>query len=264
MEKLDETGGLSNSKLWIAGMLSVLMLMTGLLISWNAQASGQASPASAKRPWQKIDDKAKAVKVGDRQATETLVDEIFTSFNWNAQLIGATTHIKERVVRSEMSYHNGSSRGIPEAHVANLINGWAARFNAPDYARTSQEEVRTIRVRLQPILPHLIDQGSSSKPVDLESLRQKKSLSSFLSPAEALYVTLALLDQKALNDNFQLTPAERAQRGRAKNIPPAPVSAETTRQQEMRRLIEREASNLGLLGIAALADEALNRLGMEQ
>lgn len=77
----------------------------------------------------------------------------------------------------------------------------------PDYAKTSPLQVRHLRLSLLPYLPHFIAQEDFADRTTANLNRHFK-IGNKMSPLEAAYLVLAVVQQKRNNSAFQLTPKE--------------------------------------------------------
>jgi hypothetical protein len=115
---------------------------------------------------------------------------------------------KERLFRAEISFRRGDLPGARETAIVHLIDGLAQRLDAPDYARSDQDEVHQLRLTLSYMTPHIVvatpEATGASDP-------DSRKLTEVLSPIEAVFVTRYLLMQKQLSEMYQTTPSERSQ-----------------------------------------------------
>lgn len=162
------------------------------------------------RPEALIDLGAKAITNGNEASIRNLADAVFHVPSLDAIPDTIAQPFKERLIRSEIGYRQGQSKGISEENLVRVIDELAQRFKAPEYARTSQDEVRDLRLALSHSMPHFIPQQSPANQTESEQ-RIGFSVSPMMSPLEAVYVAQALILQKQVNEYFQLTQPERAE-----------------------------------------------------
>ena len=152
---------------------------------------------------------------------------------------------------------------------ANML---ADKLQAPAYARTSEYEVKILRASMLSLLPNLI---ARERPGDAGSTEQIGSpLNPKLSPVEAAFLTLTLLQQKQSNSEYQLTYDERVAQWAARYSasPPGskaeagrPVEVNTSgRAEEMRRAIDFAASYIPVADLLNLPAQALDALGIQR
>lgn len=152
-------------------------------------------------PRAKLGRKAKATRGADPIAVRDLTDEAFNAFALPEVPVFTQEGMKERLVRAELNYRKGADKGISEVQVARTVNELANKLQIPDYAKVSPAMVRLARVGLMLELPHFIAQDA---PAGKKRKKIGSSINPFMSPLEATSVTLFLLQQKMLNDAFQV------------------------------------------------------------
>src|SRR5713226_286554 len=154
-------------------------------------------------PLARLDRKAKATKGASPFAVRELTDEVFTTFAPPEVPTFTQEAMKDRVARAEVNYRQGADKGIPEFRVSKTVNELAVKFELPDYAKVSPAMVRAIRVGLMFEMPNLIAQDD---PGDKSHKRKiGSSINPFMSPLEAATVTMFFLQQKMINDAFQVS-----------------------------------------------------------
>lgn len=146
------------------------------------------------------------------------------------------------------------------------INGLVSRVGAPDYARTSLEQVRYLRTALMMHSPHLVAAGERSP--------QETELPRTLSPVEATYLTLSLIHQKLNNPKYQEDESgsswlqrrqnetlERSQTQNQNSGGPRLLPINSPRSSEMRGVV---ANVVTLSSAGALPDMVLDDLGVSR
>lgn len=131
-----------------------------------------------------------------------MVDEAFQLMALDDLPVTLTDSLKDRVARAEITYRKGESAGVPEIDVVRAINGLMMRFNAPEWAKTYDDEVKSSRVGLAELCPNLVTfsgAGASSQ------------ISSVMSPTEAVYLFSVIFEQKRSNGLYQMTYTEKKQ-----------------------------------------------------
>lgn len=194
--------------LFVLGSLTI-----GLTQHWLVSAQSQKDTnASAPRvqPYSQVDEKASAVNGPDEGAIRELADVVLRFVTENKVPSVFVGPYKERLVRTEINYRSGQKAGIPEENIVRVFDELTQALNAPEYARTDQEEVREMRLAISQIIPHLIvpqylgteEQSSTGLPY---------TVTPTMSPLEAMFVTRFLIMQKEINEFSQITPDERAE-----------------------------------------------------
>jgi len=264
-----------NLKKLVLPLLAFCLLVIGL--TWAGKSArvhseSQAQPEiQTKSGVQRINDKAKAVKGPDKAAIRGLTDEIMSQYGWDDAPAAVTESVKDRLVSAEAKFHNGNHKGISETDVSRAVNGFVAKFNTPDYSRTSPSEVKEVRGRLLTLLPDFVGRGR----VENGKGQAKKAGSQIaeMSPVEAAYTTMAVVYQKLNNPDFQKTQAERRASWIEKhsktpafpNKPDSePSASQTARQQEMDGVLKRVASTASIQDLFTLPDKVLDVLGIER
>jgi hypothetical protein len=238
----------------------------------------------AENPLADLNRKAKAARLGDPTAVRALTDEAFNTFAPAEVPVFTREVMKERVARAEVDYRRGVDKGISEVKVANTINELADKFQLPDYAKVSVAMVRTARVVLMLQLPNLVAQNNPA------SRNHKKTIGSSInpsmSPVEATTLTLFVLQQKMLNEAFQVTHSEfyagiqqrqveswrelRAKRnGDSKTIvdqqtAPSMQVRSNTRSDELRQAVNKAVAHMSPDVLLNLADSSLDTLGLKR
>lgn len=208
-----------------------------------------------------IDAKAAAIKGADEAAIASLVDEIFLGAGVDPEVAIATESTKTRLIRAELAFQTGKSKGVADTRVVYAANRLAARFNLPAYAYTSCFEVRKLRFRLLTLAPHLMGRQLRGSRATA-NIRQVE-----MSPVEAIYLLNMLIKQKLYNPEYQLTRKEVMATWAEVHTKPANktyLSAQANpRTSEMFAAIHVAAKNLSLRDALDLGDSCLTMLGIE-
>ena len=133
-----------------------------------------------------------------------LVDEIFNYPHSFGQIPPVMdTIVKERLTQAEMKYKLGLGPGVQESDIVHIANTLADKFQLPDYARTTPHQVEVLRFSYELSSP--VFMGGQAAQQDSETSRSGPAK---LSPAQATYLLLGLVDAKMMNPNYQLPPDE--------------------------------------------------------
>lgn len=181
----------------------------------------------------RLNEEARVAKGGQEDAVRALANDIFETFGMRTGSKAVMNPFQERIIQAELSYRNGTGQKIPEIKVVRMINGLVRKFGAPDYARTDLGEVRRLRMGLLTYLPGLVHSEDKISKREIGS-----SIHRLMSPLEAIYVTLLMLQQKQHNEEYQLLPSERAA-ARANN---SKVRQEDSNRQTEPQLILHQAT----------------------
>ena len=195
----------------------ILCVFTGLAFwlaaHWLAHAQSQESSKSQAaqfNPYPELDEKARAVKGADEKAIRELADAVFLVVTGDNVPSLFVSPYKEKLVRAEINYRSGQKAGIPEANIVRVIDELARTFDAPEYARTDEEEVRETRLSISFWVPHFIVHQAAGTGAE-SSTEPPYTVNSVMSPLEALFVTRFLIMQKEDNSSSQVTSTERAE-----------------------------------------------------
>lgn len=200
-------------------IISILLLIAlGSLTTWLTThwlVRGQSkqntdTAAQLPQPYAQVDEKASAVQGADEGAIRELADAVLLLVIGNNAPSVLVSPYKERLVRAEMNYRRGQKAGIPEVNIVCVIDELARELNAPEYARTDEDEVRQTRLAISYMMPHLIVHQPLSAEEE-SSLGLPFTVNPTMSPLEAVYVTRFLIMQKEINEFSQITRAERAE-----------------------------------------------------
>jgi len=204
--------------------------------------------------------KARAVnEIGGTANINSLVDEVFSTFR-----VDVTADVKARIANSENLYQQNQRDGVEEVKVVQAINGLQLYFNTPEFSKTDLYEVRKIRQDLQLYAPQFVGHGRLSEQNAVGNIRQ--TIVEKMSPAEAVFVTIALIYQKGTNGNYQVTFAERNARwadAHTKEIGQS-LEADPTRAGQLMTAVNAKLATMSLPDVAAVPNTALNILGIEQ
>ncbi len=174
---------------WIASLNTVHGLSRG-----EAAATARTS-----KPLASLNDKARAAKSGEEAAVRGLADEIFSQFDTEHAPAGLDDAIKDRLVRAEVNYRSSHGQGISDAQVVRMVNRLTHEIGAPSFARTDVFELRRLKTGLLPYTSDLQSRAAGN------AVGPKDPQASSMSPLEATYFAVLLVQQKRSNPEYQLT-----------------------------------------------------------
>jgi hypothetical protein len=152
--------------------------------------------------FQEIDNAALEAKSGKSKAIGNLVNSIFAQYGVDQLDSTLVATLKNRIVRAEI---NGQT--VTESQVVQSVNWLMGQFGAPTYAQTSLLQTRVLRNVSIGLMPNLFPNKDNSGTSGLA--RQVNSeLSSEMSACQALTLVLFITQQKILNEQFQMSPAQ--------------------------------------------------------
>lgn len=270
-------------------ILGLTLLLTGVLcagVMWhNARTHAQDQPLASSTNGRadsvtddSINDKAKKAQGNDERAVRELADEVFNTPYFAEMPETLRQTVKERVLRHEADYRKGK-KGVKEEQIVLTVNGLADKFELPDYAKTSPLQVRVLRARLRAGYPDFISQDASQQSRGVKK-KVGTHLKSEMSPLEAIFTTAVLLQQKLLNEDFQLAPGEYADNLHKKELEKWQAAreghqndggqkaklafVEKSKYRELREAIGRKATVMKTADLLALPDETLDALGIKR
>ncbi len=227
-------------------------------------------------PGKLIDQKASKLRAEDESSVRALADEIFNyPHAFGRMPIEVESGVKQRLVQAEVAFHNGKRSGVREEDVAALVNQIGNTLGLPSYARTTPKQVRTIRMSLFLESPRFMA-SRSVRP----DMRTGESISSEMSVLQAAHVTQVLLDQKFINPDFQVEPADWDQQFHQKMVERIKQAEATPQGQqsvtyhtfsrsnpkrlEMDRAFVSGASSLSVGDASSLVDQAFTILRLNR
>jgi hypothetical protein len=187
--------------------MMIVLGSAATVAAYVSQAGAQTVSDSDRRPiasHRSIEGKATLVKPDDPSSVAALVEEVFNfprAYPRLPTVLEAT--IKDRLAQAEMSYIRGGTPAVKEEDIVKLVNNMATKFGAPDYVRTTARQLRFLRMSLALVEPKFMGAG-----VARQSAKIGDPIGSSVSPLQAAHLLAALVDQKFLNPDFQVSPAD--------------------------------------------------------
>jgi hypothetical protein len=270
-------------------VLSLTLLLTGALaagVAWHStRTHAQDQPPAASTDGgansvtdDSINDKAKKAHGGDERAVRELADEVFNTPYFAEVPETIRQAIKERVLRHEADYRKGK-KGVKEEQVVQTVNGLADKFELPEYAKTSPLQVRVLRARLKGGYPDFIAPDTDPQNRGLKK-KVGARLKAEMSPLEAVFTTAVLVQQKLLNEDFQLGPGEYSDYLHKKELEKWHAAreghqgdhghkhqlgfVEKSKYRELREGIGRKAKQMNPADLLSLPDQTLDALGIKR
>src|SRR6202040_631946 len=138
----------------------------------------------------------------DGNSVRALVDEIFNSRNLSGEIPPVMdTIVKDRLTQAEMNYKLGRLPGVEVNGLVHLVNSLAEKFQLSDSARATVHQAEVLRFGLEIAMPTFMGLPSKFQPGN-----PVRTDSSAMSPAQATYLLLALINAKLLSPDYQLPP----------------------------------------------------------
>ncbi len=247
-------------------------IMVGWRLATLSRASNNNPLTSDQRGsmFDQIEEKAQRAKDGNEASIRELTDEIFSRLATADIPASTLLEMKDRLLRAELKYRR-DKKGCREIHIVKAINELAEKFAAPDYAKTSPLQVRALRVNLMGSVPSLI-----APETDKEKKLKKKvgdKINPNVSPLEAIFLTMLMVQQKMLNPVWQQTSTEFADSlrkhrpeensgGREHRLRADNLNREKSRV--MRRVVANKVKELGASDVHQLIAASLDTLGLDR
>jgi hypothetical protein len=213
----------------------------------------------------KLNDLAKTSDLTNTNEAEILLSEALRVSNAvDSSILSNSTEIKSRVIRAEAKFRNNQRDGISETNIAITINALATQFNAPDYAKTNELEVRELRVTAARIMPNFVGRYRITEEDKVSYVNQE--LNPKMSPIESVFTVGTLIFQKMHSPYYQMSSAEKQadwvnlhKPNVIDNLPD-----NLARQAEMDTIVSNGTRNMSLSAIKTTINQALDNLGIEQ
>lgn len=132
---------------------------------------------------------------------------------------------------AEMKYRNKNGSGVTETQIITSINLLGETLKVPDYARTTQAQMRTLRLSLAAASPVFM-----GDELPITELNEEESIQSSLSPLQAAHLLCTMLSQKCLNEAYEDA-----------DIDPTVMTEERNRQ--IKTLMEKDKVKDGCVGL---------------
>jgi hypothetical protein len=199
-----------------------------------------------------VNDQAVLARAGNSQAIASLSSTIFQRVGIPVEVADAF-HYTARLAQAETDYRNGMHAAVHEEDLVRAINNLAHTLGAPEWAYTTQPEVRKLRMEFMVRYPQLL---ANQVPPDEKGRFQ--ALSNNISPIEATFLATSLIYQKLYSPEYQMTAQEKAAGGKAA------ISAATFRQrtQQLSDILHGKTQNLSLFDLVHAADGLFSDLGI--
>jgi len=245
-------------------------------IGWRQTARSKPldSSLSQEAPVEQLNARAQAVKGDDVASIDGLATVLIASLIPLdlPEDVRATLHT--RLVAAEVDYRRGG-QGVSEGNVLRTVNDLAKEFATPEYAKTSMSQVRFLRTSMMGVFPNLLI------PQRINPNKSKESSShQSLSPMGAMLLTALLIQQKLINEEFQVEPKDWRDHLQKKNLEvwrtyrekksaPASGSRLSTRpdgakSKELRQLIEQRIATMSQTDVVNLTSAMLDKLGISR
>ncbi len=194
--------------LFAFGSLSIWLAGDWLVRGQSQRNTG--GPLPLPEPYARVDKRASAVRGANEEAIRELADAVLLLVIGDTVPDVLVNPYKERLVRAEINYRGGQKAGIPEVNIVRVVDELVRKLNAPEYARTDEDEVHDTRLAISYLMPHFIVH-QPFRSGEESFTETPNTVDPSMSPLEAVYVTRFLIMQKEINESSQITPTERAE-----------------------------------------------------
>jgi hypothetical protein len=195
-----------------------------------------------------IDALAAPVHRGDPNAIAQLSETIFQRVGIPPEVAGVF-HFSQRVAQAETDYRKGVQPAVHEEDLVMAHNNFARTLGLPEWAFTTPEEVRQVRMQFVARYPQLL--GNNAPP---DKTGRLALLSSNISPTEAVFLASSLLYQKLYNPDYQLTAKERA------GNTPLEASVVHERTVQLYNVVHGKTESVDVVDLAHAANGLFNDL----
>ena len=141
--------------------------------------------------------RGRSPKANTQEAIQPLIDEIFAQTGFKE----TAPSLRLRLGRAELAYRQGRHSGIQIGRLVSATNSLAKTLAMPNYFETSVSQIRLHRLFAQMHVPDGLWDGS----IDNDSV----------SPSQAMFTVLFLLQQKMFNATYQVDPETWSRRQEA-------------------------------------------------
>lgn len=173
-----------------------------------------------------------------------------------------SSFVREKFAAYEEAYWKGQHTGIREQDIVTALNGVVAQLNLPEYAKTSQSQIRYLRMWTLQENPRFM----GLKMAKGSPTGEPTAISDTMSPLQAYHLTLTLVDQKFVEPFYQVTPAEWENRSppepAARSRPHIGTSWDNPRDFEMQSRVREALSSLSDAQGLAMLLKTLNAVGI--
>lgn len=207
------------------------------------EKSAQKTHAAERVKQSRLSPNIEEVNQAYESAVRELVDVLFKEFGFAEIPTDIAERMKERLIHAELKYRE-DHQGLSEANIVEVINKLVTTFGAPDYAKTSSLQVRFMRASLRKYLPHLVAVETQE---DRMGLRQPvgTGMNPEVAPVEAAFLTMLMIQQKMLNDDWQQTPDEWVANQKKRYLSRSETAAQNDTEPQFGVSPETEDSQFG-------------------
>ena len=162
---------------------------------------GEPAPQNANmanNPYRTIEAHSRISNVNNPESIRLLASDVLALPHVLKLPQPAEDLVKVRLSDAEIAYRNKQIPGVREEQIVELLNNLAVRFKLPAYSRTTEVQVRHLRMKLLVQSPSFMTAG-----IVFHNRTKGESLSSEMSPLQAFHLLDVMVDQKVLNPDYQ-------------------------------------------------------------
>ena len=202
---------------------------------------------------QQVNDKAVLARTGNPQAIAGLSQTVFQRVGIPVE-VADSFHFSQRVAQAETDYRRGVHPAVHEEDLVRANNNLAHTLGAPEWAYTSQSEVRKLRMQFMARYPELL--ANQAKP---DANGRFEALSKNIGPVEAAFLATTLIYQKLYSPEYQLTAHEQATGG----VSTIPAAVFQQRTQQLSDILHANTQSLSIFDLIHAADGLFSDLGID-
>ncbi len=176
--------------------LILLTLLACALHTALAQTSTTGSKSMS--IYHKIELKAQKADPGNRQSIHDLVHEVMVTPHLYQMSDPIASLVEDRLTDSEINFRNNNGHKVNERQVVDLLNWMVERFGLPSYLKTTETQVRTLRMKLLIAAPVLMGYAITGKEIE-----KGGHIRADMSPVQAMHLLNVMVDQKVMNPDYQ-------------------------------------------------------------
>lgn len=108
-----------------------------------------------------------AILNGDRASVAELAEAVFNiphRYRMDANLAGI---LRSRTIAAELGFRQGAHSGVEEPDIVSLINSFAQRFGLPEFAKTSPNQIRVLRMEALLYNPTFLGRGMAPGKIEV-------------------------------------------------------------------------------------------------
>ena len=217
-------------------------------------------------PYEKLEEKAHRANALQRESIRNLAHEVLTQPHLHPLPAPIVTLLEEKLTTAEVNFRMSNGPGVNESQLVDLLNSIQLKLGLPTYEKTTAAQVRTLRVKLAMMSPHMM----GDTLIGGQKLHKGDHVCTEMAPLQAMHLLEVMIDQKILNPDYQdpsidLLSAERQHLNESKSTQGKPAlqvmdSKQVARKQEVQRAINEAVSAMTIQDVYDIVGHALATL----